>query len=651
MNVPARKRNSGVPASAPRGACAEGAKRPVHPPFRSVRSRSAPRNEATQQWHSVREGKGGVTRRGEPVQADPVSFGERGGGVSTSGKYEELDFVQLPGRSTEGWGETLSRSARRKESVERAPAEPTNLLRVDNTSAAFKGLPEAVQVESTEDAKAILQKWELWSQQMQQQLTLETSAPLHPVILRGSQRASTPRPFSSRASSVTGPEGGLWTPVGESIVGRPSPRDTNDKQRVAPIRVPSRGRSVSQGSRSRCSSVGSEGVMPFRAGERSTASAERRRIHPQSTRKSRELLFRRALELEPVKPRPGSSMVSASPLVYSRAPPPPQPEESPSPKQPLVPAKRTAESRGAEQRRVEEQQQLCDEEFYARTRLWVRGMERLQALQRSLVQSALNPVKRTILSPAEDTKPAAEADVSPAAETVAVGDVPGRAHSESAWEHLCTAAAHMEQRRLSVTRKTFFWKWLQCTRHSHTQVAKVEGATSEREVGAPVMSQREQEGNSVKALSGGQADGQLLEKLPSTDVTVEAEAASLNPPGSRHERKDEDQQLKPQLPGDTEEDLDQRPSSRGHGIKRGEGLLEAPTPPSEPWETILWVEHHVEDDEASTCGVLPVLREDAAQPSYANWDEAKIRFPPQALVDEQPCAPSRKAVTTARSVL
>lgn len=58
-------------------------------------------------------------------------------------------------------------------------------------------------------------------------------------------------------------------------------------------------RSVSRcSSRSRQSSLASTVVEPFRVGDRMTASAERRRQRPKSTQASRELLFRRALGLE-----------------------------------------------------------------------------------------------------------------------------------------------------------------------------------------------------------------------------------------------------------------------------------------------------------------------------------------------------------------
>ncbi|KAK7199278.1 hypothetical protein NESM_000898800 [Novymonas esmeraldas] len=165
-------------------------------------------------------------------------------------------------------------------SARRAPVLPHTFLTHEVSSAAYRKLPRAREVESLAEEESILRKWENWSTRMGEQLALEGTVP---AVASG---RNTPRngsfrsvsQFSSRSMSHQQPPG---------VRGSSPLRRCNAD---ASTRCSSR-------SRSPHSSVGSEKVVPFKVGERLTESAERRRQRPKSTRASRELLFRRALGL------------------------------------------------------------------------------------------------------------------------------------------------------------------------------------------------------------------------------------------------------------------------------------------------------------------------------------------------------------------
>lgn len=193
---------------------------------------------------------------------------------TTRSVYTDLDWVHvLPDDSA-----TSNRISNERPEP-RVCRQPEVFLIKDNSSVAMKKLPEVARPETAAAEESILKKWEAWSTQMGTQLALESAVPTTPLA-RGTSRNGSFRSGSQ---------------VSNNSMTRPRPESG---RRFSPLSQSGR-RSISRGSsRSRQSSLASTVVEPFRVGDRMTASAERKRHRPQSTKGSRELLFRRALGLE-----------------------------------------------------------------------------------------------------------------------------------------------------------------------------------------------------------------------------------------------------------------------------------------------------------------------------------------------------------------
>ncbi|KPA74657.1 hypothetical protein ABB37_08991 [Leptomonas pyrrhocoris] len=194
---------------------------------------------------------------------------------------------------------------------------PEEFFTEDNSNIAVKNLPKTAQPETSAAEESILKKWEAWSTQMSTQLALENAV------------SATPLARSS-------PRNGSFHNVSQSSIHSISKLRPASARSLSPA-IESGRRSASRcSSRSRQSSLVSTVVEPFKVGDRMTASAERKRHRPQSTKGSRELLFRRALGLEDDK----SDIQNVSTSVQSRrAAPAPSPlitlsTASSSPRQP-----------------------------------------------------------------------------------------------------------------------------------------------------------------------------------------------------------------------------------------------------------------------------------------------------------------------------
>jgi hypothetical protein len=196
------------------------------------------------------------------------------GGRTPRNGYMDLDRAYAPRENY-----TAHEKLRDEAPKPRVRLQPEMFLTEDNSSFAMQALPKVVQPKTAAAEESILKKWEAWSTKMGTQLGLESTVASAPVF-RASSRNGSFRSVSQLSNN--------------SI-----PRTRPESARGHSPMSQSGRRSVSRRSScSRQSSLASTVVEPFRVGDRMTASAERKRSRPQSTTKSRELLFRRALGLE-----------------------------------------------------------------------------------------------------------------------------------------------------------------------------------------------------------------------------------------------------------------------------------------------------------------------------------------------------------------
>lgn len=302
---------------------------------------------------------------------------------NTRKAYTDLDYERGRDQNRRRSSEASIMNARQRPAV-----LPENLLTRNTATAPYRRLPEAVEVESRMEEVSILRKWEQWSTRMGEQLTLDGTVP---AAVSG---RNTPPNGSFRSTSQFSSRSGL----------RARPPSVRG---ASPLRQGGGNESsrCSTRSRSRRSSVGSESVVPFRVGDRLTASAERRRHQPWSTKESRELLFRRALGM--VDDDDGGTAVEGSTSAPSqRGAPVPAPlitlgrsTRAPEPCS-------SAEALSAQRRmEVVEGQRAQAAAHVAQDKMWTKQVKELIGDRQSVPAASASVSKVPLLIPKPESKP------------------------------------------------------------------------------------------------------------------------------------------------------------------------------------------------------------------------------------------------------
>ncbi|ORC86498.1 uncharacterized protein TM35_000282140, partial [Trypanosoma theileri] len=166
-----------------------------------------------------------------------------------------------------------------------AAVRPESYLAVRPTGA-YLNLPPAVDVETVEEAKMMLARWEAWNQQLPKQLEMDVA--FSPVNrMNGRESAASLLSTPSHTLLSHGVEKGRNTSLSQNIVGTPSNTSVeviNHSHEANKLHTETRGTVLKP--------------RPFAVAYRVTAATLRRRTQPASTRQSRALLLKRALDLE-----------------------------------------------------------------------------------------------------------------------------------------------------------------------------------------------------------------------------------------------------------------------------------------------------------------------------------------------------------------
>lgn len=488
------------------------------------------------------------------VSSKGNSTGRRSGHRANRNDYTDLDRDPL---TIENY---LSQKQRPAESPKRrARRKPEVFLTDDKSCFALRALPEVKPPETVAAEESILKKWEAWSSQMGAQLALESAVSTAPVARAVSRNSSFRSVSQLSNNSAT----------------RPRPGSARG---ASPLSQSGR-RSVSHcSSRSRQSSLASTVVEPFRVGDRMTASAERKRRAPQSTKGSRELLFRRALGLDDDKDDVRNTPAGSTSMRIA-----PSPGPLIAPPQTISPGKQPVESRQSQREQISNRKEDPTD-------------PQLQLKETS--------------QPSNLSQPKAKAEV----RTENLG--PSTESSAAVFGAVKTGVAEKTVLHDDIWLKKSA-AFLNAKNHPHTDTSQ-EDALSKSE--KPHEASHERKGSGLELakekwhLPLGEAAQMTCGRVVIHTVgNCRSPQISYRDVGSER----------------TVDVLDIAPSIGDDFTGRVEWPIDRAS------VTVLFVDHHIDDDQLSAYGVEVPSREECSPDVLPDWNESRRRFAPAPLEDSQ----------------